>query len=58
MATKIWKKVPETIEMSSSLESFETKYANGNQNAIAAFVKRICTMLVLLMLFSFYLFWL
>ena len=36
---------------------FKQKYANGNQNAIAVFVQHICTMLVLLMLFSFYLFW-
>ena len=57
IAPKIWSKVPETIKMSSSLEFLKQKYANGNQNAIAVFVQHICTMLVLLMLFSFYLFW-
>ena len=46
MAPKIWRKVPETIKMSSSLESFDQKYANGSQNAIAAFAQHICTMLV------------
>ena len=35
--------------MSSSLESFNSKYENGNQNAIVAFTKIICAMLVSLM---------
>ena len=30
------------------------KYKNGNQNVIAAFAQHICTMLVLLMFFSFF----
>ena len=54
---KIWSKVPKTIKMSSSLESINQKYQNGNHNATAAFAQNICTMLVSLMLFSFYLLW-
>ena len=50
-------KFPETIKMSSSLKSFKTKIRNRNQDAIAAFVQHICTILVLSILFSFYLFW-
>ena len=54
---KIWSKVPKTIKMSSPLESLNQKYQNGNHNATAAFARNICTMLVSLMLFSFYLLW-
>ena len=57
MTPKIWSKVPKTIKMSSSLQLLKQKYANGNQNAIAVLVQHIYTMSVLLMLFSFYLFW-
>ena len=55
MVPKICSKVPAAIKMSSSLDSFKSKIRRWN--GIAAFVQHICTMLVSLMLFSFYLLW-
>ena len=54
MAPKIWSKVPEDIKMSSLLQSFKAKINKWKPECDC---QHICTMLVLLMLFGFYLFW-
>ena len=54
MAPKIWSKVPEAIKMSSLLQSFKAKINKWKPECDC---QHIFTMLVLLMLFGFYLFW-
>ena len=54
MAPKIWSKVPEATKMSSLLQPFKTKIKKWKPECDC---QHIFTMLVLLMLFGFYLFW-